>query len=407
MTAAQQRRALVVEADGGSRGNPGPAGYGALVRDAATGAVLAERADFLGVVSNNVAEYSGLVAGLRAAAEIDPAAQVEVRMDSKLVVEQMSGRWKIKHEDMARLAAEAAGVLPRSQVTYTWVPRASNGAADGLANEAMDTRAAVVRDHDAGRLAESGAAPARSGGTAASAPAPTPDALPRVALGARMAVRIERGAPLSVLLLRHGETPMTPLGQYSGSDVAGPPLSASGRVQAAQAADLLARVGHDVWPDVPPPRRVVASPIVRARETAEAVGRRLGCHVEEDARLAEVRFGAWEGLTRDEIESGWPGDLQRFYDEPARRAPGGESIDDVGRRVRAALDELVAHHGTSAASVALVTHSVTIRAAVGIAFGADAASWSRLRVGPGSITLLNLWPDGATEVVAVGVPPAR
>jgi len=80
-------RKLVVEADGGSRGNPGPAGYGALVRDPVTGGVLEEISDSLGRATNNVAEYSGLVAGLRAAARIAPLADVEVRMDSKLVVE--------------------------------------------------------------------------------------------------------------------------------------------------------------------------------------------------------------------------------------------------------------------------------------------------------------------------------
>jgi ribonuclease H / adenosylcobalamin/alpha-ribazole phosphatase len=134
-------RRLVVEADGGSRGNPGPAAYGALVRDPETGAVLAERAQYLGETTNNVAEYSGLVAGLTAAKEIDPAAEVEVRMDSKLVVEQMTGRWKIKHEDMRRLALEARAILPVGQVTYVWVPRLQNSAADRLANAAMDAAA--------------------------------------------------------------------------------------------------------------------------------------------------------------------------------------------------------------------------------------------------------------------------
>jgi ribonuclease H / adenosylcobalamin/alpha-ribazole phosphatase len=132
-------RRLVVEADGGSRGNPGSAGYGAVVRDAATGEVLAEESDSLGRATNNVAEYSGLIAGLRAAAGIAPGADVEVRMDSKLVVEQMSGRWQIKHPAMRPLAAQArqaAGALGR--VSYTWVPRSRNAHADRLANEAMD-----------------------------------------------------------------------------------------------------------------------------------------------------------------------------------------------------------------------------------------------------------------------------
>ncbi len=98
---------VVIEADGGSRGNPGPAAYGALVKDADTGRVLAEEGTSIGVASNNVAEYSGLIAGLRMAEEVAPGADIEVRMDSKLVVEQMSGRWKIKHPDMKPLALEA------------------------------------------------------------------------------------------------------------------------------------------------------------------------------------------------------------------------------------------------------------------------------------------------------------
>ncbi|MFH8836143.1 bifunctional RNase H/acid phosphatase [Streptomyces sp. NPDC017868] len=131
-------RELIVEADGGSRGNPGPAGYGAVVLDPVTGETLAEAAEYIGVATNNVAEYKGLVAGLKAARELFPDAAVHVRMDSKLVVEQMSGRWKIKHPDMKPLAAEAARVFPPGQVRYEWIPRERNKHADRLANEAMD-----------------------------------------------------------------------------------------------------------------------------------------------------------------------------------------------------------------------------------------------------------------------------
>ncbi|HET6969369.1 MAG TPA: reverse transcriptase-like protein [Ornithinibacter sp.] len=143
-------RRLTVEADGGSRGNPGIAGYGALVRDTDTGALLAERAEPLGTASNNVAEYRGLIAGLEAAAAIDPAAVVLARLDSKLVVEQMSGRWKIKHEDMKRLALQArdvaAGIVRAGgAVRYEWIPREENKDADLLSNVAMDGRT-VLRD---------------------------------------------------------------------------------------------------------------------------------------------------------------------------------------------------------------------------------------------------------------------
>ena len=129
---------LIIEADGGSRGNPGPAAYGCLVKDAQTNEVLFKEGKTLGITTNNVAEYSGLVAALAAAHEIDPNAQIEVRMDSKLVVEQMSGNWKIKHENMKGLVEKARNAFTQSQVKYVWVPREDNLAADTLLNIALD-----------------------------------------------------------------------------------------------------------------------------------------------------------------------------------------------------------------------------------------------------------------------------
>ena len=160
-------RRLLIEADGGSRGNPGEAGYGAVVRDAVTGEVLAELSEAIGHTTNNVAEYSGLLAGLRAAGAIAPGAAAEVRMDSKLVVEQMSGRWQIKHPGLRALAAEAAqAARALGRVRYTWVPRERNVHADRLANQAMDAAA------KAGRA--SGAAAAAHPGGASRAPGPGP-----------------------------------------------------------------------------------------------------------------------------------------------------------------------------------------------------------------------------------------
>jgi ribonuclease HI len=133
---------LIVEADGGSRGNPGPAGYGAVVLDSATEEVLAECSEGLGVTTNNVAEYKGLIAGLRAAIELG-ATEVDVRMDSKLVVEQMSGRWQVKHPAMKPLALEAGRLVREvGSVRFGWIPRARNTRADTLANKAMDAQAA-------------------------------------------------------------------------------------------------------------------------------------------------------------------------------------------------------------------------------------------------------------------------
>ena len=130
-------RTLIVEGDGGSRGNPGPAAYGALVRDPATGEVLNSEGLTLGVTTNNVAEYSALVAGLEMARAIDPDAALDVRLDSRLVIEQMAGRWKVKHPAMRPLFARARQLTP-AVVTWTWVPREQNKAADALVNAALD-----------------------------------------------------------------------------------------------------------------------------------------------------------------------------------------------------------------------------------------------------------------------------
>ena len=138
-------RELIVEADGGSRGNPGPAAGGAVVIDPVSGEVLAEVGVWVGVATNNVAEYSGMLAGVRRALEIEPNAHLTVRMDSKLVVEQMMGRWKIKHPAMAELAHEARLLLTGTPVRFEWVPRLQNSRADKCANDSMDARASFRR----------------------------------------------------------------------------------------------------------------------------------------------------------------------------------------------------------------------------------------------------------------------
>ena len=138
-------RELIVEADGGSRGNPGVAAGGSLVIDSRTGEVLAEMGVYCGITTNNVAEYNGMIAGITKALAIDPNAVLHVRLDSKLVVEQMSGRWKIKHPGMAELAAQAREILTGTPVSFEWIPRAENSRADRLANESMDKKLSFER----------------------------------------------------------------------------------------------------------------------------------------------------------------------------------------------------------------------------------------------------------------------
>jgi probable phosphoglycerate mutase len=131
-------RHFVITADGGSRGNPGPAAFGAVVYE--NDKIVKEVGAAIGVASNNVAEYQGLIAGLKAANEIDPAATILVKMDSKLVVEQMSGRWKIKHPNMKELAKQAFASHDPKLVSYQWIPREENSHADSILNDVLDSQ---------------------------------------------------------------------------------------------------------------------------------------------------------------------------------------------------------------------------------------------------------------------------
>ncbi|WP_438294131.1 bifunctional RNase H/acid phosphatase [Streptomyces sp. HUAS TT7] len=404
-------RQFVVEADGGSRGNPGPAGYGAVVLDPATGETLAEAAEFIGVATNNVAEYKGLIAGLRAARELDPAARVRVRMDSKLVVEQMSGRWKIKHPDMKPLAAEAGRILPSSQVSYEWIPRERNKHADRLANEAMDagkrgrqwepsaSTADLSADASAARVvgdAAAGAARARAAlvqgrgaGASASVPTSLPDKVVEAAPTVGWGASADLGAPATFVLLRHGETALTPFKRFSGSGGTDPELSAVGRGQAERVAAALAERGTV--------QAIVSSPLRRCRETAAAVAARLGLDVHIEEGLRETDFGAWEGLTFAEVRERYPDDLDAWLGS-AKAAPtgGGESFATVSRRVSAARDRLIAAYPRR--TVLAVTHVTPIKTLVRLALGAPPESLFRMELSAASLSAVAYYGDGNASV---------
>ena len=129
-------RHFLLYADGGSRGNPGEAAFGAVISE--DGKVVVELSERIGVTTNNVAEYSGLVAGLQAINRLDPEAKVLVRMESKLIVEQMSGKWKIKNPEMKKMALKARDAHPANLINYEWIPREMNSHADALVNRALD-----------------------------------------------------------------------------------------------------------------------------------------------------------------------------------------------------------------------------------------------------------------------------
>ena len=130
---------VVVHVDGGARGNPGPAAAGAVL-STPEGEVLDEAAEAIGVASNNVAEYRGLLLGLARARELG-ASEVEVVNDSELVAKQVNGAYKVKHPDMKPLHAAAMQALEKfDRWTMRSVPRAQNAAADALVNQALDAR---------------------------------------------------------------------------------------------------------------------------------------------------------------------------------------------------------------------------------------------------------------------------
>ncbi|MFI1601044.1 bifunctional RNase H/acid phosphatase [Streptomyces griseofuscus] len=382
-------REFIVEADGGSRGNPGPAGYGAVVCDAATGQTLLEAAEYIGVATNNVAEYRGLLAGLRAAHTLDPAATVHVRMDSKLVIEQMSGRWKIKHPSMKSLATQARGIFPPDRVTYEWIPRAENKHADRLANEAMDAGARGEQWSPGDSVADMEVAAGSS--AAASTPAVVAaghqDAPGTTTRGWTSAPDL--GAPATLVLLRHGETPLTPQKRFSGSGGTDPALSAAGRDQAHRVADALARRGTV--------QTVLASPLTRTRETAEIVAARLGLDVVVEDGLRETDFGAWEGLTFGEVRDRYPDDLNAWLADPAARPTGGgESFAEVAARIAVTKDELVTAH--AGRTVLLVTHVTPIKTLVRLALGAPPESLFRMELSAASLSAVAYYADGNASV---------
>ena len=208
------------------------------------------------------------------------------------------------------------------------------------------------------------------------------------------------GEPATIVLVRHGQTPMTVAGQYSGSSVPGPSLNPAGLIEAARAADLAARIGRDVWADLPRASSLVSSSMVRAQDTARAVSRRLGLPVSTDDAFAEANFGDWEGRTASEIANTESAELVRWHVSGTQRAPGGESAADVGVRVADAIARL-AETGAGK-TVVVVAHTIVIRAAIGQALDAPASRWNQIRITPGSTTILRRWPDGMTEVVAMG-----
>ncbi|BCJ31304.1 bifunctional RNase H/acid phosphatase [Actinocatenispora sera] len=484
MTANRHER-VVVEADGGARGNPGPAGYGAAVLDADTGETLIERAAYLGVTTNNVAEYSGLIAGLKAAAALG-ARQVAVRMDSKLVVEQMSGRWQVKHPGLRPLHAEAAKLADGfAEIGYEWIPRARNTHADALANKAMDagefgtvelvdvladpstsdgsgparpndppadaapapgsdnpadagrsdvdgagaTADAARSDVDgAGATADAGRSDVDGAGATADAGRSDVDGAGATADAARSdvdtatlaegaddpvdaALRAMVGGPgvaaarpggsvaasaapvagrTRLILVRHAATAQTRRGAFCGAEC-DPELDEIGRRQAAALADRLAVLAPDAV--------LVTSPQARARQTAEAIAHRLDTVPRVEPRLVEVSYGAWDGLTFDQVAVGWPAELDAWLAATSVPPPGGESMDSAGARYSEALNEVRRHQHER--TIVLVGHGSMVKLMLRDVLDAGRRFLDTIQVDPAGLSVVDLFDDGNAAVPTI------
>ncbi|WIM67034.1 bifunctional RNase H/acid phosphatase [Corynebacterium breve] len=374
---------VTMYADGGSRGNPGIAGSGTVLYDDA-GNTLDEIVYVVGKKStNNVAEYHGLVRGLERARDLG-ATDVDVYMDSKLVVEQMSGRWKIKHPDMQKLALEAQKIAQDlNSVTYTWVPRAKNKKADELSNLAMDeaakgTAQGVVEKYSLyNSPAQDNAAPQAAPRLAGPTDAPTHE------VGTHSQWYGKDESPTRFVLLRHGQTEHSAEHRYSGSS--DPVLTETGKEQArAAAAQIAATEKIDI---------IVSSPMTRAQETAHLCAEALGLAVEIVDDLREMDFGVFDGLTMAESVARYPEEHAEWQRNTAKAPPRGESIQTMHRRVTRARLKLQERYPGK--TVLVVTHVTPVKSFIRQGLASSAETFSRLFLDLASISVVEFYTESA------------
>ena len=347
-------RIFHVTADGGSRGNPGPAAYGATISE--NGKVIAELGEYIGTATNNVAEYSGLIAALHHINKLDPGAQVEVSMDSKLVIEQMSGRWQIKNEGMRALAKDARNAHDPNLVTYKWIPREENAHADRLANKALDERV---------------------------------DGYKPIVPANRLTDRLRQPEiPTFIYMVRHGETILTPDRKFSGVGKLNPPLTEEGREQARKVAAEISKIKPDV---------LISSPLQRTRDTAEEIATLTGLKPIYDEVWYECSFGEWDGLSVDEVRNKWPDDYTSWISSSSFTPPGGESYDDLAARIEPAFDALAEKY--PAQKVVVVTHNGVIKQLASLVLEGNPNSLFHIDVSPCSISSFSIWPSDGLRAV--------
>jgi len=386
---------LLIEADGGSRGNPGPAGSGAVLIDSDSGIILAEIALFIGVATNNIAEYRAVLAAIELANEIAPDAKLLVRMDSKLVVEQMSGRWKIKNEGMQDMSSQMVKAIGSRQISFEWIPREKNSKADSLANEAMDAQTSVIRKF----VGEPGTATINVVTVASKGTAADLEYNPELPSSVRAPRNVTKKLT-TVILVRHGRTALTESHKLSGRGGEDPQLSELGRDDASKVALELAKVGRSgVFAKLLTPTAIISSPIARTRETAQVIANRLGLSVQTEDDIAEIAFGEWDGHTNQEVATAWPEQYNAWRGDVKIAPPGGESLEEFDLRVQRGRQRILSEF--EGQTVVVVSHVMPIRGFLKAATAADWPIYWRATVAPCSITVLRFWGDEAAEITVV------
>jgi len=386
---------LLIEADGGSRGNPGPAGSGAVLIDFDSGIILAEIALFIGVATNNIAEYRAVLAAIELANEIAPDAKLLVRMDSKLVVEQMSGRWKIKNEGMQDMSSQMVKAIGSRQISFEWIPREKNSKADSLANEAMDAQTSVIRKF----VGEPGTSTINVVTVASKGTAADLEYNPELPSSVRAPRNVTKKLT-TVILVRHGRTALTESHKLSGRGGEDPELSELGRDDASKVALELAKVGKSgVFAKLLPPTAIVSSPIARTRETAQVIANQLGLSVQIEDDIAEIAFGDWDGHTNQEVATAWPEQYNAWRGDVKIAPPGGESLEEFDLRVQRGRQRILSEF--EGQTVVVVSHVMPIRGFLKAATAADWPIYWRASVAPCSITVLRFWGDEAAEITVV------
>jgi ribonuclease H / adenosylcobalamin/alpha-ribazole phosphatase len=247
-----------------------------------------------------------------------------------------------------------------SLVTYSWIPRDDNSHADRLANKALDggsahKPAAVIQQNyltDRLRSAE---------------------------------------IPTFIYFVRHGETVLTPTRKFSGTGALDPELMQEGLDQAELVAAEAVKLGADI---------LIASPLNRTRQTAEAIARTTGLEIIFDESWFELSFGSWDGKSIEEVKEQEPDAYQAWLNSTAYAPGGGESWDEASVRIEEALEKLVAEYPGK--KIIVVTHNGVIKTAVRLAIGAPAEAVFHVDAAPCSISSISIWPsDGLRAVRSV------